>query len=60
MFTAWVASEPGGTKVRHSAEKVVCRSTQCFPRSHPRKHLADPPEHLERSVGLRSSRGPGG
>ena len=42
--------------MRHSAEMLVC-STQLFSRSHPRKHPADPPEHLERSVGLRPSGG---
>eukprot|EP00966_Prymnesium_polylepis_P004761 109413-Prymnesium_polylepis.1 len=31
---------------------LVC-CTQLFSRSHPRKHPADPPEHVERSVGLR-------
>eukprot|EP00966_Prymnesium_polylepis_P165906 3834934-Prymnesium_polylepis.1 len=29
-----------------------------FSRAHPRKHPTDPPEHLERSVGLRPGRGP--
>ena len=42
--------------MRHSAEKLVC-STQLVLRSHPRNHPSDPPEHLERSVGLRPSRG---
>ena len=42
--------------MRHSAKMLVC-STQRFSRSHPRKHPADPPEHLERSVGLRPSGG---
>eukprot|EP00966_Prymnesium_polylepis_P304434 7033777-Prymnesium_polylepis.1 len=35
---------------------LVC-STQLFSRSHTRKHPVDPPEHLERSVGLRPSGG---
>eukprot|EP00966_Prymnesium_polylepis_P218346 5053799-Prymnesium_polylepis.1 len=35
---------------------LVC-STQLFSRLHPRKHPADPHEHLERSVGLRPSGG---
>jgi hypothetical protein len=58
IFTAWVASEPGGTKwkVRHSAKMLVC-STHLFPGSHPRNHPADPPEHSERPVGFRPNRG---
>ena len=40
-----------------TARKCLVCSTQLFSRSHPRKHPADPPEHLERSVGLRPSGG---
>eukprot|EP00966_Prymnesium_polylepis_P106843 2473693-Prymnesium_polylepis.1 len=47
-------SQEAQSEVRHSAEKLAC-STQLFSRSHPRKHPAEPPEHLERSVGLRPS-----
>eukprot|EP00966_Prymnesium_polylepis_P237475 5492248-Prymnesium_polylepis.1 len=34
-------------------------STDFFSRQHPREHSADPPEHLERSVGLSPQTEPG-
>eukprot|EP00966_Prymnesium_polylepis_P134662 3112215-Prymnesium_polylepis.1 len=56
MFTARVASEPGG-RICATGRKHWCAAPDLFSRSRPRKHPADPPEHLERSVGIRPSRG---
>eukprot|EP00966_Prymnesium_polylepis_P102932 2384389-Prymnesium_polylepis.1 len=56
MFTARVVSEPGGTKC-DTARKCWCAAPNFFSRSHPRKNPADPPEYLERSMGVRPSGG---
>jgi hypothetical protein len=56
MFTARVASEPGGTKCV-TARKSWCAAPNLFHVHTPRKHPADPPEHLEGSVRPRPGRG---
>eukprot|EP00966_Prymnesium_polylepis_P310249 7168080-Prymnesium_polylepis.1 len=56
MFTARVASEPGGTKCA-IARKYLCAAPNVLHVHTPATTLSTPPEHLERSVGFRTFRG---